>query len=119
MSEQSQDVAPAGQAPRAVDQAALVALVAAEFLVWLFPLAMLAWIAGVVLLTVSKFWAISDRSQAWLWLGSGLPVGMLTEILARPAQDLPVWALALIVLAVLAYFWMQIKVVVRLLKVRR
>lgn len=69
----------------AVEVLALVGLVGAELLSLLLPIAVLLWIAGIVLLAVSRVW--SGRQKAWGLgaLATGLPVAF--TVLFVPASS--------------------------------
>lgn len=75
------------QDPRfgAVEVLALVGLVGAELLFILWPLAALLWLAGLVLIAVSRVW--SGRQKAWglAGLATGFPVAF--TVLAIPAPS--------------------------------
>lgn len=64
---------------------ALVGLVGAELLFFLFPLAVPLWLVGVVLLAVSRVW--SGRQKAWglAILATGFPVAFLVLLVPAPA----------------------------------
>lgn len=81
---------PAAAPPReprfgAVEVLALVGLVGAELLFILWPLAALLWLAGLVLLAVSRVW--SGRQKAWglAALATGFPVAF--TVLAIPVPS--------------------------------
>jgi uncharacterized membrane protein len=67
---------PAPPTSRAAEVSAIVCLVLAELLFILWPVAAMAWIAGIVLVAVSKTW--SGRQKAWglVALGSGFPLAI-------------------------------------------
>jgi uncharacterized membrane protein len=71
---------PARPTTRTVEISAIVCLVAAELLVILWPLATLLWVAGIVLLAVSKIWTGRQKVLGLAGLASGYPV--VTLILA-------------------------------------
>ncbi len=79
--------APAGPASatsrsRKVEIGAIVALVGAELLVILLPLAALLWIVGVVLLVVAQSWTGQQKLRGFLSLATGFPLVLLVLSIA-------------------------------------
>lgn len=75
-----QDVRPAAAAPGkagGVEAAAVIMLFAAELAFFLVPVAALAWIAGLVLLVISKYWNRREKLRGFLALGTGFPVALV------------------------------------------
>jgi uncharacterized membrane protein len=78
--------APPTREPRfgAVEILALVGLVGAELLFVILPLAVLLWLAGVVLLAVSRVWSGAQKAWGLAALATGLPVAF--TVLALPVS---------------------------------
>jgi len=58
----------------AVEILALVGFVAAELVCFIFPLAVLLWIAAIALLAVSRVWSGREKALGAVALATGLPV---------------------------------------------
>lgn len=67
----------------AVEILALVGLVGAELLFWFPPVALL-WLAGLVLVAVSRVWSGRQKSAALAILGTGFPVAVGVLLVAAP-----------------------------------
>jgi len=59
-----------------VEAAAVITLFAAELVFFLVPVAALAWVAGLVLLAVSRYWTGREKLRGLLALGTGFPVAL-------------------------------------------
>ncbi len=59
-----------------VEAAAVITLFAAELVFFLVPVAALAWVAGLVLLAVSRYWTGRDKLRGFLALGTGFPAAL-------------------------------------------
>lgn len=68
-----------------VEALALVALVGAELLAFLFPFVALLWLAGGVLLAVSAVWSPRDKLRGLLGLVTGFPLAFLTLVMSAGA----------------------------------
>jgi uncharacterized membrane protein len=68
---------PAPPASRTVETSAIVCLVVAELLFILWPLGALAWLAGVILLAVSKTWTGREKALGVAGLATGFPMVFL------------------------------------------
>ncbi len=80
-----QGVRPAAAAPGkagGVEAAAVITLFAAELAFFLVPVAALAWVAGLVLLAISRYWSGAEKLRGFLALGTGFPVALLVVGLA-------------------------------------
>jgi uncharacterized membrane protein len=64
-------------ASRTVETSAIVCLVVAELLFILWPLGALAWLAGVILLAVSKTWTGREKALGVAGLATGFPMVFL------------------------------------------
>jgi hypothetical protein len=97
----------------------VITLVLAEVLVLLVPLAMLAWLTGMGLMTLSTVWTPRQRTRAWLSLATGLPLlaGLLTFVQGAASVG-GLWA-TVVAVALVAYFVYQILTVRALLTTRR
>lgn len=60
---------------------AIVLLVGSALLFWLWPLAVPMWLAGIVLLVLSRRWAVSDKILGALVLGLGWVVPVLAGLM--------------------------------------
>ena len=60
---------------------ALVLLVGSAFLFWLWPLAVPMWLAGIVLLVLSRRWGVSDKILGALVLGLGWVAPVLAGVM--------------------------------------
>jgi uncharacterized membrane protein len=65
----------------AVEILALVTLVAAELLFVLWPLAVLLWVAGIILLAVARGWSGRQKLRGFLGLATGFPLAFTTILL--------------------------------------
>jgi uncharacterized membrane protein len=71
------DVPAPPPASRAVEIGAIACLVVAELLFLLWPLGALCWLAGVVLLAVSKTWTGREKALGLAGLATGFPLTFL------------------------------------------
>ncbi|GAA4707114.1 HAAS signaling domain-containing protein [Nocardioides conyzicola] len=65
---------PAPRASRTVETSAIICLVVAELLFILWPLGAVAWVAGIVLLAVSKTWTGREKALGLAGLATGFPL---------------------------------------------
>jgi hypothetical protein len=72
--------APVGTRWGAVETGTIICLVVAEVLFVLWPLTAVVWLAGVVLLIMSKLWTATEKTLAAFGLALGFP--LLTAVLA-------------------------------------
>ncbi|MDR7255829.1 putative membrane protein [Nocardioides sp. BE266] len=85
--------APAAVAPAAADGLgaveviALVCLLGSEFLFFLFPFSVPFWIAGVVLLLVSRVWSAGQKVLGAAGLATGFLVGMSALFVSPPPES--------------------------------
>jgi hypothetical protein len=59
-----------------VEAAAVITLFAAELAFFLVPVAALAWVAGLVLLAISRYWTGQEKLRGIVALGTGFPVAL-------------------------------------------
>jgi hypothetical protein len=81
----TQGLPPAKAAPGkagGVEAAAVITLFAAELAFFLVPVAALAWVAGLVLLAISRYWTGREKLSGFLALGTGFPVALFVVGLA-------------------------------------
>ena len=67
--------------PGAVEITALMTLVGAELAFVLWPLAVLLWVAGIVLLAVARGWSGRQKLGGFLGLATGFPLAFTTILL--------------------------------------
>ena len=116
----TRSIAPEGRPqPGRVELWCVVTLVGAEVLVLAMPLALLAWLTGMGLMTLSTVWTSRQRTRAWLSLATGLPLlaGLLTFVQGSTSVG-GLWA-TVVAVALVAYFVYQILTVRALLTTRR